>query len=598
MNFKTTLYLTLGLLSCLLLFACNKDYDEIVPSLEGVPAAGMQKLTVLNVEEEIAEFEITLFAVDHFGNFIQNLKTGNFSVTSAASDVTYSLTGIEEIQDEFVGPYSAGLLFDQSGSINDTDPDNDRIAAGVAFVDLLQNGDEGAVGAFTTGSQYQNPYELLEPFSADQVFLTASIEGLAGNASGGTPLYRAVYDLISYVSEEGNNENKAIIAFTDGGDTEGGVSIDQLVARACEENVSIYTVGLGQGIDVPVLSEIAFRTGGSVMLAEDAVQLISLYSSLGQLLQGEARLYNLRLRAERNTGNWTAGSFVGGTLNLNLSEEYPVRLPFQVFLNNSNAGSLDTRTPTCNCDGLGAQDLIDNYKAEALSYREAFTGNANFNTEPNNKITCAYASIYKTNPEKFKWAGLAAIVSGIIGEELANQSYWEELLGSTFFAGIKESTIEGNAAVFDDLFWQHLAFQNGGISEIGKIYCAGGISIEVYRAWLKIAQDDPINVYEGNKDLLYHEQKNILQQILYTPHPTAWSNIQYPPLGLAETRVVSPVPGKDDKMPEGTKIDVFNDRWAWLENTILPDWRIYERNSDNVDELKSIHEGYCPDCCN
>lgn len=593
MNFSKQLLSLLTLSLLILAAGCSKNYDELVPDLDGVPAGGMQSLRVLQVEDNKAEFETTIFAVDHFGNFIQGLKSGDFSISSPASNVTFTVSGVEERQDEFVGPYSAGLLFDQSGSINSTDPGNDRITAGVAFAELLDGGDEGAVAAFSSGGNYQQPYELLEPLSTDRTFLTASIESLAGRAVGGTPLYQAIYEMIPYISAEGENENRSIVAFTDGEDTASGVSIDALVERACEENVSIYTVGLSSGVDVSVLSEVAFRTGGSVMLAADAVQLISLYSSLGQLLHGEGRLYNIRITAEIAAGTWTPGTFVNGTLNLNLSTEYPIALPFQVHLTTANSGSLDTRTPECTCDGTASSALIEDYKMKAIEYRNQFIGNPDYDEEPNNKITCAYASIYRENPEKFKWAGLAAIVSGIIGDEMANTTIWEDLLGATFFAGIKQSTINGNSAVFDDLFWQHLAFQNGGIAEIEKIYCAGGIEIEIYRAWLKIAQDDAINIYEGNKDLLYHEQRNILQEILYTPHPVAWSNIQN------ETdKVMSPVPGRNDTLVAGKRIDVFNHRWEWLENTILPDWRIYERNEANAANLKTLHQLYCPDCCN
>ncbi len=606
---KVTL-LKLGISFFLVLFleGCLNEFDEIVPDLDGVPAGGVANIKILRVEDNKLELELTCFAVDHFGSFISGLGTQNFSITSENSNHVYRINGIDELQDEFIGPYSAALLFDQSGSIVNTDPNNDRILAGTSFVDLLASGDEAAAAAFSGGGFYQYPYELLVEMGADKSSLNTAIESLAGLADGNTPLYQSIYNLMPYVSQNSTNENKAIVAFTDGQDTQGGVSINEIVERACATGVKVYTVGLSRSVDESVLSEIAIRTNGAVMLAEDALQLVSLYRSLGELLQGSARLYKMTITVENTARPWRTGNDLEGVLNLNLSEEYPVTLPFGVELNSQNAGTFDQREPECACSNEIPVDLVSKWQDKAQEYLTA-----NPNPEPyNENITCAYANMYTQNPTKFKWAGLAALVSGEVGtapninlDLLGLPSYLDPL---AFFSSLEE----GNEAVFVDLFWQHLAFHEEGLEEIEKIYCAGKLSgknyitLEVYRAWLKISSDNAEFIFEGNRDLLYHEQLNVLQPILYDPHPNWWGFLgtytgvfnlfDLAPLGYGT--LVSPVPGHGEGFPFSSNIDEFRDRWRWLETSILPEWKEFESDPNNASILKAEHQTYCSSCCN
>ena len=59
-----------------------------------------------------------------------------------------------------------------------------------------------------------------------------------------------------------------------------------------------------------------------------------------------------------------------------------------------------------------------------------------------NQSTCAYADAYVKKPEIFKWAGLAALVSGEVGKSCKNTS-----------GGWCAPPLQGNRAVFEDLYW-------------------------------------------------------------------------------------------------------------------------------------------------
>lgn len=355
-NYKICLASIVAL--ALSLTACLKEHTELVPELEGVPAGGLTGVQLVNVEDDVAELEISLFVVDHFGGFITGLGAEDFIIEPVPGGPEFSVTEVAEREDDSRGPFSSTLLFDQSGSINSTDPLNARIEAGTAFAGIVKGGDEAAVAAFASNGNYQEPFELLQPFTSSQGLLTSTIEGLKGLAGGGTPLYLSIYGLIPYTAGNGKNENRAVVAFTDGGDTDGGVSLQALIQEACANQTRIYTVGLGQGVNEEVLSQIAFETGGAVMLAEDALQLISLYSSLGDLLHGEARVYHLQVEVKRASANWSAGDVISGAVSLALSANYAINLPFQVAIAQADVGEWYEKLPPCPCTYDEAKDLL------------------------------------------------------------------------------------------------------------------------------------------------------------------------------------------------------------------------------------------------
>lgn len=572
----------------------EEEYRPLIPTVEGVPAGGVSEVSIEKVSGDTIELSMNLFAVDHFGKFIEGLAPKNFSVeTSSFSPIEFQVLEVTETVDNYVGPFSAALLFDQSGSINSTDPQNDRITAGVSFSSLVNTDERAMIAAFSSGGNYPSPFGTLVDFTNDQSLLQASIESLAGRAGGGTPLYQAIYNLIPIVANEPTNMNQAIIAFTDGEDTDGGVTISEVVDKACMEGISIFTVGLGEGVEQSELSEIAFRTGGSVMLAEDALQLISIYSSLGELLRGEGRFYNVRFRAISNSP-LQVGNIVNGEVILNLTDTYSLQFPFSQPLTIENAGDLDQRVPSCSCIwDEEEENPITIWQEKATTLSREILPEPNPEIE-NLRITCMYADLYHQNPDQFKWAGLAAIVSGIIGEKAYDENLLNQLGGDPF--GMRTSIIQGNLAVFNDLAWMHLAYLDGGIDELGKLFCYASVNepesftLEVYRAWLKIDSRQPENVYAGNLDILKHEQLNILQDIIYSPYPILWGVLEE----LGE--VVSPVPGHNEDFP-GSDIENFDQRWNWLESSIMPKWREYEGNSSNAFDLREEHRSYCSNCC-
>lgn len=293
----------------LIFHSCIKEAD-IIPELSGIPGGGILDAEVKSINGNIVNFRLDLFAVNHYGQFIEDLGGDCFSSPNDDLEITEIQIG----SDNEKGSYSVMMLFDQSGSITDTDPNDARVDAGKAFVSILGEGDEAGVSIFSGSG-----YTTLSEFSTNQSQLSDNIESMRNSEGGGTPLYNSIYGLIDYVAQNAKNQNKAIIVFTDGEDTNSSTTPQNIIDYAGSQGVQIFTIGLGNVVNYQALTEIALGTGGAVMLAQDALQLIALYNSLSDLLHGDGTFYETCWQAKKPNGSdWVSGDDVISALNLTL----------------------------------------------------------------------------------------------------------------------------------------------------------------------------------------------------------------------------------------------------------------------------------------
>ena len=285
------------------------------PSLTALPSAGVldTKVNSYSTSNHTVEFDVDVFAVGPDSQLL-TLSPGDFVMyrdnRQGTCQIEFEQTGVTLVRQRYVGPYSATFLLDQSGSITSTDPQDARIQAAVTFMNNLSSGDEVGLLAFAENGQL--PYSPVtsysdrngNAFTTDSNGFTSTLQALAGLEDGGTPLYQAVKTAVTYTVNRARNSNRAVLVFTDGEDTEGGVTLQEAIDFANMHDVTLHTVALSQGVDLGVLSEMASETGGSLTRADDARQLISYYGALGPLLSGSARFYRT---SWRSTGRVTSG---------------------------------------------------------------------------------------------------------------------------------------------------------------------------------------------------------------------------------------------------------------------------------------------------
>lgn len=220
-------------------------------------------------------------------------------------------------------PYAAALLLDQSGSIFRTDPTLARLYSAKAFLDGLGDSDRAVLAAFADGPNAIIPTAPLTVYAPSRDRATANgyfptLDGLAQLIGGDTPLYASVESLVQAMKADATipaTLPKSIVVFTDGDDTSCNTpatcaaNLGAAIQRANADNVRIFAIGLGGGVNFESLGKLANDTGGALLYADSAEQLISLYGSVGRLLSLSLPTYRLRFSVRAAAD----GSFASGT---------------------------------------------------------------------------------------------------------------------------------------------------------------------------------------------------------------------------------------------------------------------------------------------
>jgi hypothetical protein len=250
-----------------------------------------------------------------------------------------------------------------------------------------------------------------------------------------------------------------------------------------------------------------------------------------------------------------------------------------------------------------------------------------------------YGALYRRNPKKFQWAGLArmaggpfykgfcdmedarqavvailklkhgALREGVLMEavvDVASQIVFGPL--GVVMGPARDETIDialqhaathlGQALehlmvmgknIFGDLAWQHEAYHELGLSEIKRFADLNQLGVGYYEAWKKIDSGDPQKIWEGNCKLLWYEQHDIiargyakLQKMVFVP--TAMSALAQSPHPWGEPFYayydappgIPPLLKSPSLVPVLTRdVTRFNDRWGWLENNIWLTWKAH-----------------------
>lgn len=306
--------------SLMIIASCKKDaVVAIVPPIEdnSIPSGAVLTIRQANKTTATLDFTLDLTVFRDSKNIENQLNADNFSIDSLIISSTHYLferTGVNFQNGTAATAYSALMLMDQSGSILSTDPKDYRIDAAKAFCTNLGQGDNVMLWSFAGSSLKQYG----TGFTTNGSSLVPDIESLKGKPSGSTPLYKSQFSVTNYTATNASSVNKAVMTFTDGEDTEGGYTTDQVIANAIAKDVKLYNVGLGAA-QIQALNNEASATGGAFMFAQDARQLISMFGNLGKLLNKTAQYYHTTWRVTRKTGTFTKG---------NISHKVKVALPY------------------------------------------------------------------------------------------------------------------------------------------------------------------------------------------------------------------------------------------------------------------------------
>ena len=289
-----------------------------------LPAGAIQRVTVDSKSDDKITFSVDLIVfrdsknvetqlnASHFMSDTQEVKSKQYFVTKTSANLTGSVTS---------QTFDALMLFDQSGSISSTDRENFRIDAGKAFCKNLGSGNKASIWSF----QGSGATQYGSGFGTDTAFFVTTLNDLKGKTGGGTPLYKSQHEVIDYIATASTSPNKNLLTFTDGDDTQGGFTSEEICTFAKSKSVKLYNIGLREA-DAPALSQQALCAGGAFMFAKDARQLISMFGNLGKVLGGLGQYYHTQWEIKPKTGTFPSS----GELQLNMKITLPYEGTLQV----------------------------------------------------------------------------------------------------------------------------------------------------------------------------------------------------------------------------------------------------------------------------
>ena len=219
---------------------------------------------------------------------------------------------------EFVSPEGKNALtslnFDQSNSLEENDPYDQRISAGKDFVRRYATlGSDNLLGVFGFGYLEGDMngdgiddyfFQIVQDFvrATDTILLLRAIDSV-NHEYGSTPLYCSLVLTADYMENYGGNSfSKGLVSFTDGEDNSsddcprkdygtGDISFQNITADsvwtvAKRYGIRIFFIALGEYINTSEMQMIADSTDGILVKVSDAGALSSVFDALGYASAG------------------------------------------------------------------------------------------------------------------------------------------------------------------------------------------------------------------------------------------------------------------------------------------------------------------------
>ncbi len=166
--------------------------------------------------------------VDKNGKLLTNIPESAFHVYENGQEQTLNLFRREDV------PVSMGIIIDNSGSMREKRAK--VAAASMALVHASNPQDEVFIVNFNDDAY------LDCPLTSDPKKLEEALDKI--DAKGGTAMRDAISMSIDYLRENAKKDKKVLLVVTDGNDNTSNESLEQLVRKARQSEVLIYSIGL------------------------------------------------------------------------------------------------------------------------------------------------------------------------------------------------------------------------------------------------------------------------------------------------------------------------------------------------------------------
>lgn len=234
--------------SALLFFFCAS-----VAGQQTAPPDGGETPSPFRISVSLNLVVLPTTVLNKKGGFAANLRRENFDVFEDNVRQTVRLFRNDDI------PVTAGLVVDHSGSMQHKMPY--VLTAANAFVKFSNPEDQMFVVNFNERVTLGLPSTM--PFSDQAIELEAAIQHAP--ATGETALYDAL-DVALEKLKSGDRDKKVLVLISDGGDNASVIDLHQILKKAEESDVLVYTIGIFDTNDPDqnpgVLKRLAHETGG------------------------------------------------------------------------------------------------------------------------------------------------------------------------------------------------------------------------------------------------------------------------------------------------------------------------------------------------
>ena len=222
---------------------------------------------------------------DQNGFLVENLVAGDFELTensgAAANPDSAAVAQTAALS------LATAIVMDYSGSVSDDPVLVSAMESGATeFVDQMGASDQGEIIKFATN------VEVVQAFTDDKNLLKAAIADDTDLGGGLTALYDAIYQGIEDAAAA-STARYAVIVMTDGVDF-GGDGLpgsvetkDSVITLAQTNGIPVFTIKAGPDVDEAILQEIAEETGGQYFDALTTDRLVTVYTQLSEVLNGQ-----------------------------------------------------------------------------------------------------------------------------------------------------------------------------------------------------------------------------------------------------------------------------------------------------------------------
>ncbi|AKN30799.1 von Willebrand factor A [Clostridium carboxidivorans P7] len=171
------------------------------------------------------------------------------------------------------------FAIDTSGSMKNTDPNNERFSAALNLIDNMDKNNRFSMYKFDDTAEKIIPMSQVTKQSREEVSgKLKDMQNPKGNTNMRDALEKA-YEEIK--SSETKDKNAMVIMLSDGGDTyDLSKKFDETLKPFKEKNISIYTIGMSNGNNFSMLKEIAKESGGNYYNVKEIKDLKNVFNKI------------------------------------------------------------------------------------------------------------------------------------------------------------------------------------------------------------------------------------------------------------------------------------------------------------------------------